>query len=207
MAGGLFATGAPTTLEQSLSGQAQNQIAQSQDAYTQNRKRLIADQAAGGQLMGGTKNYAQTDLATGEANNESNIYSGLGNALAGIPAEDTLNQEQYNQNLQLAQLIGNLNKPSSLQEALGAFGTATHIFCGGYVENECEVFDKKTGERGIMAERGPELIIRLDTLGLTKEDIEKLGLRGPMAGFDVNGITDDQIRALIKLGLSRKETL
>lgn len=127
MAGGLFATGSPTTLEDTLTGQANNNVAQSRDAYTQNRKRLVASQAAGGQLGSGVQNYAQTDLATGEANNESGIYSDLANALAGIPAEDTLNQQQYNQNLQLAQLIGSLNKPSQLQEALGAGGAAASV--------------------------------------------------------------------------------
>lgn len=201
----LFAT--PTTLEQALGNQANSQVAQSQDAYTQNRKRLIAGQAAGGQLGSGVQNYGQTDLATGEANNESDIYSGLADSLAGIPAEDQLNQEQYNQNLQLAQLIGSLNKPSQLQEALGTVGTVSHIFCGGYVENECVIVDQKTGERGIMAESGPELIIRLDTLGLTKKDIEDLGLKGTMAGFEINGVTDKQIRELVKIGLSRTENL
>lgn len=123
----LFDTGAPATLEQALGDQASQQVASSQDAYIQQKKRLAARQAAGGQLMGGTKNYARTDLATGEAGNESDIYNNLAASLGSVPLEDWSNTNQNNRNLQIAQLIGSLNKPSTLQEALAGLNIATNI--------------------------------------------------------------------------------
>lgn len=203
MAGSLVDMSAPTTLEDALSGQASNAITASQDKYTQARKRQVSQLAANGQLMGGTADYPLGDLAMQGAQEQSGIYSDLASALGGIPAEDALDQNQNARNTQLAQLIASFNKPSALQEGLSTVGTLTHIFCGGYVENQCSIVDNKTGERGIMAEKGPELIIRLDTLGLTKKDIQDLGLHGSMAGFDANKVTDKQIRHLIRIGLGR----
>lgn len=203
MAGGLFATDTPTTLEDALGSQAKAQSAQAQDAYTQSRKRLVSQLASNGQLMGGTADYPLGDLATQGAQDQSNIYSNLADSLGSIPAEDTTNQNDYNRNLQLAKLVASYNKPSQLQEALGTLGTATHIFCGGYIENECVFVDIKTGDKGVMAESGPELVIRLDTLGLTKEDVRNIGLDGTMAGFDEKGVTDDKIRELVRMGLNR----
>src|SRR5690242_975847 len=108
----LFDTGAPTTLEQALGDQAQNQIAGLQDAYTQNRRKLISQQAASGRLQkgSGVSNYNLTDLATGEAGQEADVYNRLASSLGMIPAEDTLNANDYNRNLGLAKLIGSLNK-------------------------------------------------------------------------------------------------
>jgi hypothetical protein len=124
MAGGLFDTGAPTSLQQALGDQADNAVAQTQDKYTQARKRLVGQQAASGRLMSGVADYPLADLAKEGAGAESDIYSSLASQLGSIPAEDTLNMNDYNRNLQLAQLIGSLQRPSSLQETLGALGAA-----------------------------------------------------------------------------------
>jgi hypothetical protein len=119
MAGGLFDTGAPTSLQQALGDQANQAVAQTTDAYTQARKRLVGQQAHSGRLMSGVADYPLTDLAKEGAGAESDIYSQLASSLGAIPAEDTLNQNDYNRNLQLAQLIAQLQKPSALQETLG----------------------------------------------------------------------------------------
>lgn len=119
----LFADGGPTTLEQALGNQAQNQVAGVRDQYTQARKRLVSKEAASGRLMSGVSDYPLADLAREGAGAESDIYSNLASTLAGVPAEDTLNRNDYNRNLDLARLVGQLNKPSSLQEALGLIST------------------------------------------------------------------------------------
>lgn len=117
----LFDSGTPTSLEQALGDQAKNAIAQTQDQYVQNRKRLVGQQAAQGRLMSGVADYPLTDLSKEGAGAESDIYSNLASTLGGINAEDWANANDYQRNLQLAKLIGSLNKPSALQEALGAF--------------------------------------------------------------------------------------
>lgn len=127
MAGGLFASGAPTTLEQALGNQAQNAVAQTADSYTQARRRLVGQQAAQGRLMSGVVNYPLTDLAKEGAGAESDIYSNLAATLGSIPAEDWANANEYQRNLQLAKLIGEMNKPSTLQEALSGLNTAGHF--------------------------------------------------------------------------------
>lgn len=124
---GLFDTGTPSTLEDVLGNQASQAVASSQDAYVQQKKRLAARQAANGQLMGGNKNYARTDLATGEAGNEADIYNNLASALSGVPMEDWTNTRQNQRNLSLAELIGSINKPSTLQEALSGLRTAGSV--------------------------------------------------------------------------------
>lgn len=124
---GLFGTNAPTNLEQVLGQQADTQAAGLQDAAVQRKKRLVAQEAHSGRLMSGVSDYPLTDLATSEASGIGDVYSNLAGALGQIPAEDYLNQNQNQNNLNLAQLIGNLNKPSALQEALGALGSAGNI--------------------------------------------------------------------------------
>ena len=192
---------APTNLEQVLGNQAETQVNRLRDSQVQKRKRLVSQQAASGRLNSGVSNYPLADFDTAGANAESEIYSTLAAQLGGISSEDLLNQNDYNRNLQLSELIGTQNRPSKLQEAIGVLGAGTHIFCGGYVENLSAVVDLTTGERGVMAEKEPELIIRISTLGLKKEDLESLGLMGPMTGFDEAKISDDQIRNLIRKGL------
>lgn len=123
----LFPEGTPTTLEGALGQQAQQQVAQTRDQYTQARKRLVSKEAANGRLMSGVSNYPLTDLANEGAGAESDIYSNLATTLGSIPSEDILNSNDYERNLQLAKLIGNMNKPSTLQLALGGLGAAGNL--------------------------------------------------------------------------------
>lgn len=119
----MFDTGAPASLQQALGNQAQNKVAGVRDQYTQARKRLVAKEAAGGRLMSGVSDYPLADLASEGAGAESDIYSQLASSLSAIPTEDYLSRKGYNQNLDLANLIGKMNRPSSLQEALGLLST------------------------------------------------------------------------------------
>lgn len=116
----LFGTTAPTSLEQVLGNQANSQVSGIEDAYAQKKKRLVSQEAHSGRLMSGVSDYPLADLSAAQAGDEGDVYANLAGALGQIPAEDQLNQDDYNHNLQLADLIGKLNRPSELQQALGA---------------------------------------------------------------------------------------
>lgn len=120
----LFGNDAPQSLEDVLGNQAKTAASGVQDQYAQARKRLVAKEAASGRLMGGVSDYPLADLAKEGAGAESDIYSSLASALGGVPAEDWANARQYGRNLSLAELIGSINKPSTLQEVLGGVRTA-----------------------------------------------------------------------------------
>lgn len=129
----LFDPTKTSTLEDVLGRQAQTQIAGLQDTGIQNRKRLVSKLAAEGKLMGGTADYPLADLATEQAGAESDVYSGLAGALGGIPAEDWSNSRQFQRDYELAKLIGSLNKPSKLSQALG--GAASGAMMGAMTGN------------------------------------------------------------------------
>lgn len=113
----------PQNLSDVLSQQAQSASANQQDSYVQQKKKLVADQAANGQLMGGTSNYAQTDLSTANQQAQSGIQDQLASSLAAVPQEDWLNNQDFNRSYQLAQLIGSLNKPSTLDQVFQGIGS------------------------------------------------------------------------------------
>lgn len=105
-----------------------NQIGSSQsanltDSYQQQRKRLVADQAASGRLMSGVSSVPLTDLDTHYQQGMSGIQSNLANEESGIPAEDWLNNNNFQRSYQLADLIGRLNKPSTLDEVFQGIGS------------------------------------------------------------------------------------
>jgi hypothetical protein len=116
-----------TNLEQVLGSQAQNKITGIQDASAQKRKRTVAQLAHTGNLMGGTADYPLADLASESAGAESDVYANLANALGSIPAEDWQNSRDYQRNLALTKLIGEMNKPSTLQEVMGGIRLASNI--------------------------------------------------------------------------------
>lgn len=124
----------PKTLSDVLGQQAQSASANEADAYTQSRKRLVAQQAAGGRLMSGVSNYPLTDLDVGEQQAQSGIQDNLAASLAGIPEEDWLNQAQYGRSYNLAAKVGQLNKPSTLDEifqGIGAIGPTAAMLAAG----------------------------------------------------------------------------
>lgn len=112
----------PQTLQDTLTQGAQSASANQNQQYIQQRKQLVSDQAAGGRLSSGVSNYPLTDLSTANQQAQSGIQDQLASSLAGITEEDWLNQQNFTRQQQLADLVGSLNKPSTLQEALGGIG-------------------------------------------------------------------------------------
>ena len=127
----LFDSGTPSSLADVLGNQANNAVAQKQDQYAQARKRKVAQLAHSGQLMGGTADYHLADLAEEGAGAESDIYSGLASALGAYPAEDMLNENDYQRNLSLAKLIGKMNERRSGGALGGTMGGLQGALSGG----------------------------------------------------------------------------
>lgn len=116
-------------LESILGQQAQTGIAGIQDDFAQKKRRLAGKMSGGGsgRYRSGVGNYELGDLASEQAGAESGVYQNLATTLAGIPSKDYLDQKGYQRSDSLARLIGSLNKPSSLQEALGMVGQAGNV--------------------------------------------------------------------------------
>lgn len=117
----------PQNLSDVLTQQAGAASANQTDDYIQAKKRTVASEAAGGRLMSGVSNYPLTDLSVQNQRAQSGIQDNLSNSLAGVPEEDWLNQNNFKRSYDLASLIGSLNKPSTLQEALQGIGTAGQL--------------------------------------------------------------------------------
>lgn len=114
-------------LEQILGNQANTKSAGVQDQYAQKRRRLIGQQGASGRLGSGVSNYPLADLDAAEIGDQGDIYSSLAETLGQIPAGDWLGNNEYGRKMRLSKQIGDINKPSSLEEALSALGQATNI--------------------------------------------------------------------------------
>lgn len=112
----------PQNLNDVLTQQAGSASANAADAYTQQRKKAVAGEAAGGRLMSGVSNYPLGDLDTAEAQTQSGIQDNLASSLAGIPEEDWLNQQNFGRSAGLANLIGSLNQPSTLEQVMQGIG-------------------------------------------------------------------------------------
>lgn len=123
----LIDDGSPKTLADVLGQQASGAETDIQNQYAKQRKQLISQQAHEGRLGSGVSNYPLADLDTAEAGDISGVESGLSSALGQVPAEDYYNNVDFQRKQQLAQLLGGLNKPSSLQEALSGLGTAAQL--------------------------------------------------------------------------------
>lgn len=113
----------PSNLEDVLKGQAQSASANQTDAYTQQKKRLVSQQAASGRLMSGVSDYNLADLSAGNQQAQSGIQDELANSIAGIGQEDWLNNQNYLRQYGLASKIGSANKPSTLDEIFQGIGS------------------------------------------------------------------------------------
>jgi hypothetical protein len=113
----------PQNLNDVLTNQAQTASAQQQQNYIQQKKKTVASEAAGGRLMSGVSDYPLADLSNQNQTAQSGIQDQLANSLSAIPEEDWLNQQNFTRSKQLADLIGSLNKPSTLDEVLGGIGS------------------------------------------------------------------------------------
>lgn len=123
----LFDSGSPKTLQDVLGQQATGAEEDINQNYAKQRKQVIAQQAHAGRLGSGVSAYPLSDLDTSQANDLAGVESGLASSLGQIPTEDYYNNMDFQRKRQLAQLLGGLNKPSSLQEALGGVGTAAQL--------------------------------------------------------------------------------
>lgn len=119
----LFSDYNPKTLEDVLGQQAQAQTAQVNDQAAKTRKKAVAQEAHSGRLMSGVSDYPLADIDTAQGQALSGVQGDLASKLGGISAEDWLNQTQFGRSYGLADLIGKLNKPSTLEEVLGGIGS------------------------------------------------------------------------------------
>lgn len=118
----LFGDTGMSNLEDVLGKQAASASAGVKDQYAQAKKRLVSRLAANGQLMSGVADYPLGDLSAGEGEALSGVQNSLSSALAGIPANDWLQQNNFGRDYNLASMVGRQNKPSTLEEILGAVG-------------------------------------------------------------------------------------
>ena len=117
----------PMDLKSILGRQADTQVAGIEDAYVGKKRHLAGALAHGGRYRSGVGNYDFGDLESSKTNDIGGVYGNLASTLAGIPAEDYLDQMGYSRSDSLARRIGDMNKPSSLQEILGLIGQGGNI--------------------------------------------------------------------------------
>lgn len=113
----------PQTLQDVISQSAGSQTANLTDQYTQARKRAVSGEAASGRLMSGVSNYPLTDIDTQYQKGLSGIQTNEANTLAGIPSEDWLNNNEFQNQLSLTNQIADQMKPSTLDEIFQGIGS------------------------------------------------------------------------------------
>ena len=119
----LFDSGAPTTLEDVLGRQAETQGMNIENQYAKQRQKVIGQQAKAGRLQSGVANYSLADVDANEIGALGGVESDLSTALGQIPTTDYVKQNEYQRQLQLAELIGSMNKKNGLSNILGGIGT------------------------------------------------------------------------------------
>lgn len=109
--------------------------------YGAAKKRMMGDAATLGMnpdVMTGPNSYGGQRLAATQGLDVGNLESALGGGLGQTGYQNTLQQRDYEQQRQLAEEIGRLNKPDLLQQILGGVGsvggTAAQIY-GAYGRN------------------------------------------------------------------------
>lgn len=111
-----------STLEDVLGRQADTATMGISDAYAKKRRREVARQASSGRLRSGVANYSLADVDSGEIGDIGEVGSSLEEALGGVPVEDYFSEQDYNRQVELAKLIGRMNKKSKLSGILGGIG-------------------------------------------------------------------------------------
>lgn len=99
------------------------------DTFAKRRVQLDADARARGVRPGGS--YAGDRLGSALGLSQQGLKTGLEGILGSTAYEDYGNERGYNENVALANQIGALNKPNTLEEVLGALGLAGRV--GGAV--------------------------------------------------------------------------
>lgn len=125
----------PPDLGASLKGigtNAYNSIGSNYDAA---RKKL-SDEASARGMKGSAitapGSYSGQRFGASQGLDVGNLESALGGGLANTGYQDTLAQRDYEQNRQLAEEAGSLNKPDLLQQILGGIGSVGGTVGGIY---------------------------------------------------------------------------
>lgn len=128
---GLFDNGSGSTLRDVLGQQADTLKMGINQGYARQKKQAVAQQAAQGRLRSGVANFPLGDINASQASDLAGVDSNLASALSSIPTNDYMGQQDFQRNMQLAELIGRLNRPNGLQSALG--GALSGAAAGGAV--------------------------------------------------------------------------
>lgn len=115
------------TLEDALGKTADDQANTIDQQYAKKRRQSIAQNAHSGRLMSGVANYDAGDLNAAEAGDIGDVYGNLTNALGAVPLTDYTNAQDDARKRKLAELLGSLNSPSGLEEALGGLATGAQL--------------------------------------------------------------------------------
>jgi len=115
------------TLEDVLGQSATNQINSIDQQYAKQRRKAAAVAGASGRLTSGVQNYTMGDIGANEASDVGNVYSGLASALGQVPITDYTTTQEAQRKRQLAELIASMNKPSTLEQALGTVKTVGNL--------------------------------------------------------------------------------
>lgn len=125
------------SLEDVLSRKSENDANTISQQFAKKRKQAVSQQAASGRLGSGVANYTLGDIDSAEIGDLGGVYGGLADALGKVPTTDYTTEQDFQRKMQLAKAIGNANKPSVLEQALGGLGTAGDLaatyaaFAGG----------------------------------------------------------------------------
>lgn len=123
----LFDEGSGSTLADVLGNQAATATQGINDTYAKRKRKEAAIAGHTGRLTSGVQNYTVGDTAASQLGELGGVQGSLADALAGIPSQDYLGTRQDDRNRQLAELIASLQKPSDLESAFGALGSAGRI--------------------------------------------------------------------------------
>lgn len=97
------------------------------DVYAKKKSQLMADARPGAATMFAPGSYASDRMSTGENLSQGNLKSGLEQVLGNTSYGDWKSQRDYEQNMQLAKLTAELNKPDTLSQVLGALAGGARV--------------------------------------------------------------------------------
>lgn len=115
------------SLEDALSSQSDTASMNIQNQFSKKRRQAVSQQAKLGRLGSGVANYTLGDIDAGEIGALGDVYGGLSEALGQIPSEDYYSGRDFERNRALARRIGELQKPSTLEEVFGGIGTGLQV--------------------------------------------------------------------------------
>lgn len=114
-----------SSLEDVLGRQASSASMDIESQFNKKRRQAVAQQAKAGRLGSGVANYSLADVDAGEIGAYGDVQSSLAEALGQIPSEDYVTDQENTRQIELAELIGRLNKrkKGGIGSILGGAGT------------------------------------------------------------------------------------